>query len=222
MNCYAFGEEEDIAAEDLEPTPVFPNASLAHSLSATASASASATLPLRPRNDQKKAKASEKKSKGGPPKPARPLSAYNFFFKEERQRLLDTLPVRAAGKPRRSHGKIGFQQMAILIGGRWKALDERSKAYYEDLAQQDRERYSAEKKMYAQQRHSHGGPQANVAVQLPMSSVQPSMWSQPSPVAPISSFARMIYPSELLEPLPYQHPEMLDESTTDLIIKMFR
>ncbi|KAL7576211.1 hypothetical protein ACA910_013694 [Epithemia clementina (nom. ined.)] len=52
-------------------------------------------------------------------KPKRPLSAYNFFFQSERQTLLRTLPIRPEGKPRHSHGKCGFANMAKIIAKKW-------------------------------------------------------------------------------------------------------
>lgn len=74
-------------------------------------------------------------------KPKRPLSAYNFFFQAQRQSLLEEMPTRPEGKPRRSHGKIGFAAMARIIAGRWKAIGDEARNYYETLATQDKARY---------------------------------------------------------------------------------
>ena len=67
-------------------------------------------------------------------KPKRPLSAYNLFFHHERKHLLDRLPVRPQGKPRRSHGKMGFVQMVRLMGKKWKALGSETKSVFEAMA----------------------------------------------------------------------------------------
>ena len=66
-------------------------------------------------------------------KPKRALSAYNLFFKEERERLLASRQVRASGKPRKSHGKCGFQEMASIIGSRWRSID----ADYKEMLKRD-------------------------------------------------------------------------------------
>lgn len=86
--------------------------------------------------------------KGKEGRPKRPLSAYNFFFQSERQRLLEELPVRAQGKPRRSHGKIGFQDMAKVIGARWKNLDNATRSQFELLQEQDKQRHAKEMEEY--------------------------------------------------------------------------
>jgi len=88
--------------------------------------------------------------------PKRALSAYNLFFHFERDRILrncSDLPVTAeevaavavrhharfltkkGPRPhRKSHGKIGFAELARTISARWKGLDPKTKAIFEDRA----------------------------------------------------------------------------------------
>ena len=85
-------------------------------------------------------------------KPKRPLSGYNFFFQDERMRLLEVLPERPADrKPRRSHGKLGFKEMATIIGLRWRALDPATKSRYDKMAQRDTLRYRRERAAFLRQ-----------------------------------------------------------------------
>uniref|UniRef100_A0A7S2YGL6 HMG box domain-containing protein n=1 Tax=Entomoneis paludosa TaxID=265537 RepID=A0A7S2YGL6_9STRA len=74
-------------------------------------------------------------------RPRRPLSAYNLFFKFERQQLLNERPVRAEGAPRRSHGKMGFANMAKTIAAKWNNIDPESKRHFTVLARQEKLRY---------------------------------------------------------------------------------
>ncbi|KAL7562012.1 hypothetical protein ACA910_004693 [Epithemia clementina (nom. ined.)] len=64
-------------------------------------------------------------------RPKRPLSAYNLFFRDERQRILASHPVRPEGVPRRSHGKMGFAEMARTVSQAWKVLNVATKQEYE-------------------------------------------------------------------------------------------
>ena len=91
----------------------------------------------------KKKNGKQEEEDGLPPKPKKSLSAYNIFFKTQRQLLLETLPVRGV-KPRRSHGKIGFAEMARTIAGRWKSITDDEKIEFEKLAAADAERYDRE------------------------------------------------------------------------------
>jgi hypothetical protein len=87
-------------------------------------------------------------------KPKRPLSAYNVFFKEERERILQEIPnghdyveqEEPNDKKRKAlpHGKIGFESLARTIGKRWKALNDEDLVYYKEKAQVDMERYKKE------------------------------------------------------------------------------
>jgi hypothetical protein len=79
-------------------------------------------------------------------KPKRPLSAYNIFFKEERVQLLATA---SGGKaPRTINGKIGFENLAKLIGGKWQGLKPSEVEYYKEKAGVDMQRYKEEMEAY--------------------------------------------------------------------------
>ena len=80
--------------------------------------------------------------------PKRPLSAYNLFFREQRQELLgeeisSAFPVtdQTKRKHRRSHGKVGFQEMASIIGKKWKSLSPSKRKVYEDMAAVEKAKY---------------------------------------------------------------------------------
>ena len=78
-------------------------------------------------------------------KPSRPLNSYNLFFADERKRILDSLPDKQSSpKPKTSHGKIGFTDLARMVSKRWKKIDQHQKAHYEALAQKEKERYYQE------------------------------------------------------------------------------
>ena len=109
----------------------------------------STTAPTKKSKKQKSSKKKEVKTdddvENSMKKPKRSLSAYNIFFQNERKRLLSSLPVRQdSNKPKKSHGKIGFADMARTIAAKWKTLNENDKLEYEILAAQDTQRYERE------------------------------------------------------------------------------
>lgn len=94
--------------------------------------------------DAQPASGSDAEKKGGRPKPKRPLSAYNFFFHSERQNILKDTPTRKEGKPRRSHGKIGFADLARMIAAKWRGISKEDRLIFDEMAAADKERYQRE------------------------------------------------------------------------------
>jgi HMG-box domain len=87
-------------------------------------------------------------------KPKRPLTAYNIFFKFQRQQILSVMPVRATGKPRKSHGKMGFADMARVIAGKWKTIRPQEKVIFVEMAATDKKRYKQEMVEWKQNKSS--------------------------------------------------------------------
>ncbi|GAX11568.1 hypothetical protein FisN_22Lh263 [Fistulifera solaris] len=92
-------------------------------------------------NKQKK----RKKAKKPDGYPSRPLSAYNFFFKEERVKWLEE-----KRDDKDFEGQNPFLGMSAAIGTRWKALSEEQKQKYEEAAEKDRARYKKEMGEYSE------------------------------------------------------------------------
>jgi hypothetical protein len=95
-----------------------------------------------------KKRRARKKWKKPRDKPNRPLSAYNLFFRKERALLLGADVEKQdseKGKKRvhrKTHGKIGFADMARIIGAKWKALGDEEKSEFEEIASQEKKRYA--------------------------------------------------------------------------------
>lgn len=103
------------------------------------------------------------------PTPVRALSAYNFFFRYERERILNSngdeddsgadiskLSQEALLKAhwsrdrtvkrqhRKSHGKISFADLSKKISRRWRQLSVEDKKFFSEVASKDWERYHRE------------------------------------------------------------------------------
>ncbi|GAX20364.1 hypothetical protein FisN_9Hh076 [Fistulifera solaris] len=78
-------------------------------------------------------------------KPKRPLSAYNYFFKEEREKMIrvetgDGKKPQSARIKKKRHG-IKFEDMAKAIAKKWNQIDPEALYKYEEMAQADKHRY---------------------------------------------------------------------------------
>ena len=75
-------------------------------------------------------------------KPRRALTAYNFFFQAERQRLLNNTDGTQMGEKK----KLGFAGLARHISSKWKNLNSVDRLPYEQMAGVEKDRYNREKK----------------------------------------------------------------------------
>lgn len=64
-------------------------------------------------------------------KPKRPLSAYNLFFKDERE-------LKAKFQP---DLKLGFAEMGRMVAGKWRNLPKDKRAHYDAGAKKERDKY---------------------------------------------------------------------------------
>eukprot|EP00977_Amphora_coffeiformis_P019687 scaffold7395_cov175-Amphora_coffeaeformis.AAC.1 len=98
-------------------------------------------------------------------KPTRPLSAYNLFFRDQREQLIQALPAqecRTSNKnwrrKKQPHHKIGFSNLAKTIASRWRDIDKDLKAYYEAIAEEGRRAYNRRVRNWRDQREALGLP----------------------------------------------------------------
>lgn len=91
-------------------------------------------LPLEPAPKAKKAR--RKRRKKDPSKPRGRLSAYMYFGQTLRPAL------------KQQHPEAGVTDLAKMIGAKWRELSDGEKTPYQQLAEQDKERYSREMANY--------------------------------------------------------------------------
>jgi len=102
-----------------------------------------------PRFPSQRQQRRRRRRKEPPPGPVRPLSAYNYFFRDERERWL------AERETQGSHTEKARELFSIMgkaIAQRWKSLNAEAVAKYDRIAEQDRERYQRERKLYLEEK----------------------------------------------------------------------
>ena len=102
-------------------------------------------------------------------KPKRPLSAYNLFFQHEREKIITNNPevtletvlykIRNTIKPkkrkhRKSHGMIGFAELARTIADKWKTIDEDGRSPYEEKAGEEKAKYKVQLEQWTKMREA--------------------------------------------------------------------
>jgi len=101
-----------------------------------------------------------KKKPNGMPK--RPLSAYNCYFQEERARLMQK-GQETNGPIILPSGKIGFEELAKLIGKKWKCLPEAEKQRFRDMASEDNDRYHTQMEAWREKHKDEDEPKKKAA-----------------------------------------------------------
>jgi hypothetical protein len=87
--------------------------------------------------------------------PRRPLSAYNIFFREQREAMMRAAAAekgvaaasKTAKRPRKRSSKsvgIGFANLTRTMAANWKKLDSEARAPYAGVAASEKERYNQE------------------------------------------------------------------------------
>ena len=132
-------------------------------------------------------------------KPKRPLSAYNLFFQHERKKIIAVLPedksVNNDGlteeqrrrKHRKTHGKIGFGDLARNIAQNWKTIDNSARSIFEARADTEKARYRKEldawKKTNVEsgEREKAGKKKKTPTVSVSKSRLEPSTQSSENP-----------------------------------------
>lgn len=130
---------------------------------------------------KKKQKRTWKKPKD---KPMRPLSAYNMFFQNQRERIVagnsedataeeieasvtKLLQSKTRGpkkrQDRKSHGQISFGDLARTIAAKWKAIDPAMKAIYNKFAEKEKIRYKKEVMIWKEKKESEHGAMMSMA-----------------------------------------------------------
>ena len=149
----ALSSNQIMMMDEAKKALVSPGGSVASSGSSTGGTdNASSPVTTKRRSSGISKKASAKLARELEGKPRRPLSSYNLFFKHARAKILEERPSKyEPGKPRRSHGKIGFASLARNIAAQWNNIDPEERKKFDQLAAEDKERYNREMEVWKEE-----------------------------------------------------------------------
>jgi len=89
-------------------------------------------------SDKKKKKPAKKKAKSDPNAPKKPLNAYMYFQKENRDKV------------KKEKTELKGSEVSKELGQRWKKLSAADKKPYEEMSQKDKARYEKEFEKYSE------------------------------------------------------------------------
>ena len=119
--------------------------------------------PLVTKPSVKRKGAGRKRKSGNEHKPKRPLSAYNYFFKAERERIIEAVAAMEEAKKKGidldmdklkggmkdfEDDPLSFRALGKRIAERWKNLSPEELESYKKLADEDTVRYKKEMEVY--------------------------------------------------------------------------
>ena len=94
-------------------------------------------------------------------RPRRHTSAYNYYYRDERRRIINALKCEDDFERReidpdlsehiilryQQNGRLEFEDITRLIVSRWRTLSNERRIYYNSLAARDNNRYLAERRI---------------------------------------------------------------------------
>ena len=150
----------------VNPSNIPSGAELAQVFESTADIKAITSKKVRNHHKKKRGRPKRDPNEGWP---KRPLSAYNIFFKEYRNKLIGHgikdgqridchrtkkgySRMKEPRKRRKKHGLITFAELAKSVGAKWKEMSDREKAQYKEIAKRNAEEYARALKAFLDER----------------------------------------------------------------------
>ena len=141
-------------------------------------------------------------------------SAYNLYFRDEREKILQEIPSRgdflsegaaAVAATKKCHYKICFSDLGKTIGNRWKKLDETVRKEYEAIAEKGRREYNKKIAEWSEQREALGLPTRKIRKKQKKAKVKQSIPVTTLKKSRANTSTRLVEAfdtTEDLEPLP--------------------